>query len=62
MKILIKILKCIFNPLYMIVTANEENRPIFKHLKKNDIFLFIIAILITAIIILLYYHTYIFGV
>ena len=46
----------------MIVTANEENRPIFKHLKKNDIFLFIIAILITAIIILLYYHTYIFGV
>lgn len=62
MKILIKILKCIFNPLYMIVTANEENKPIFKNLKKNDIFLFIIAIIITAIVILICYHKIIFGV
>lgn len=62
MKILLKILKCIFNPLYMIVTANEENKPIFKHIKKNDLFLFIIAVIITAIILIIYYHKAIFGV
>ena len=62
MKYIIKFLKCLFNPLYMLVTANEENKPIFKHIKKNDLFLFLVAIVITAIIILLCYHKVIFGV
>lgn len=46
----------------MIVTANEENKPLLKHIKKTDLLLFIFAILITAAIILLYYHKSIFGV
>ncbi len=62
MKILIKILKWIFNPLYSIFTANEENKPILKHIKKNDLFMFFIAIIITLVIILVYYHKLIFGV
>lgn len=62
MRYVINFFKCIFNPLYMIVTANEENKPLLKHIKKTDLLLFIFAILITAVIILLYYHKSIFGV
>lgn len=62
MKILSKILKTIFNPLYSIVTANEENKSVFKNLKKSNLFLISIAILITAAIILICYRSYIFGV
>ena len=36
MKYIINLLKCIFNPLYMIITANEENKTFLKHIKKKD--------------------------
>lgn len=62
MKILINILKCIFNPFYMIVTANEENKPLLKHIKRTDVLLLVFAFIVTAIIILIFYHKSIFGV
>lgn len=62
MKYIINLLKCIFNPLYMIITANEENKSFLKHIKKTEILLILISFLITLTIVFIYYYKEIFGI
>ena len=62
MKYIINLLKCIFNPFYMIITANEENKSFLKHIKKTEILLILISFLITLTIVFIYYYKEIFGI
>lgn len=62
MKYIINLLKCIFNPLYMIITANEENKSFLKHIKKTEFLLILISFLITLTIVFIYYYKEIFGI
>lgn len=67
MRYLVKVIEIIFNPLFCIITANENvnnnsNKGFLVKIKKHRWILLLLAALITAGIILCCYHKEIFGV